>query len=144
LIALLQDDTDGASGADFVAATAITETGAAATVQDILEALAALDALKLPLAGGTLAGHLTMTTAKNIIGATAGAGTMIGSAANQKFGRWGATPVVQQSHIADLKTDYTTGDLDTEAEIITALNATNTALNHILAHLEADGLNATS
>jgi hypothetical protein len=32
----------------------------------------------------------------------------------------------QHIHVADAKVDYTTGDLDTEAEIISALNATNT------------------
>lgn len=42
----------------------------------------------------------------------------------------------QHVHVADLKVDYTTGDLDTEAEIIAALNATNTAINTILAILQ--------
>jgi len=50
----------------------------------------------------------------------------------------------QQSHIADLKTDYTTGDLDTEAELITALNTTNGKINAILAMLETHGLVASS
>ena len=50
----------------------------------------------------------------------------------------------QQAHIADAKTDYTTGDLDTEAEIITALNATNTKINAILLMLETHGLTASS
>lgn len=49
-----------------------------------------------------------------------------------------------QAHIADQKTDYTTGDLDTESEVISALNATNTALNSILAVLEAHKLTASS
>ena len=44
------------------------------------------------------------------------------------------------SHIADLKTDYTTGDLDTEAEQIAAINATNTALNAIKSGLVTAGL----
>lgn len=42
-----------------------------------------------------------------------------------------------EAHIADAKTDYTTGDLDTEAEIISALNATNGKINSMLAVLEA-------
>lgn len=42
-----------------------------------------------------------------------------------------------KNHIADAKTDYTTGDLDTEAEIIAAINATNTTLNTLLAELES-------
>jgi len=45
-----------------------------------------------------------------------------------------------QAAEADLKTDYTAGDLDTEAEIITAINATNTKINAIIAKLEALGL----
>ena len=48
----------------------------------------------------------------------------------------------QQANIAAAKTDYTTGDLDTEAEIIAALNATNTKLNAILTILQNNGLMA--
>ena len=50
----------------------------------------------------------------------------------------------QQAHIEDLKTDYVEGDLDTAAEIATAINATNTKINAILAMLETHGLVATS
>lgn len=50
----------------------------------------------------------------------------------------------QASHIADAKTDYTTGDLDVEAEIIAAANTTNTKLNAILAALEGVGILASS
>ena len=46
----------------------------------------------------------------------------------------------QQAHIADLNAAYAAGDLDTEAEIITAINATNAKINAILAMLEAHGL----
>lgn len=46
----------------------------------------------------------------------------------------------EQAHIADGKTDYTTGDLDSEAKIITAVNAINTKLNAILAALEANDI----
>lgn len=50
----------------------------------------------------------------------------------------------QQIHIDDLKTDYTAGDLDTEAEIISAFNTTNAKINAILAMLETHGLVASS
>lgn len=50
----------------------------------------------------------------------------------------------QQAHINDAKIDYTTGDLDTEAEIIDAVNATNGKINSILAALEALKLLASS
>jgi hypothetical protein len=45
----------------------------------------------------------------------------------------------QTAHIADAKVDYTTPDLDTEAEIIAAFNATNGKINAILAVLEKLG-----
>lgn len=50
----------------------------------------------------------------------------------------------QASHIADAKTDYAAGDLDTEDEIIAAINATNTKINAILAALEGVGILASS
>lgn len=50
----------------------------------------------------------------------------------------------QHAHVVDAKVNYTTLDLDTEAEIITALNATNTKINSILAALEAFGINASA
>jgi len=40
---------------------------------------------------------------------------------------------------ADLKADYTTSDLDTEAEIITAINTTNAGFNTLLAKLRTHG-----
>ncbi|NCC68533.1 MAG: hypothetical protein EOM14_10155 [Clostridia bacterium] len=46
--------------------------------------------------------------------------------------------------IAALKVNYTTGDLDTEAEIITAINATNTAINAVVAALKGVGIIASS
>jgi hypothetical protein len=49
-----------------------------------------------------------------------------------------------QSHIADAKADYTTGDLDSEAEVIAAVNATNAKINSILAALETSGQLKTS
>jgi len=47
-----------------------------------------------------------------------------------------------QAHIADLATDYS--EDNTRLEIITALNATNVAINSILAVLETNGLLKTS
>ncbi|MHB8071552.1 MAG: hypothetical protein ACYDHF_06335 [Candidatus Cryosericum sp.] len=54
-----------------------------------------------------------------------------------KLALFGGAGAVQQNHIADAKTDYTTGDLDIEAEIIAAINTTNGKINAILAVLEA-------
>lgn len=45
-----------------------------------------------------------------------------------------------QTLLADLKVDYTTGDLDTEAEVIAAVNSTNTRINNILTILKNNGL----
>lgn len=46
----------------------------------------------------------------------------------------------QASAISNLNESYGTGDLDSEAEIIAALNATNAAINDILAALRAFGI----
>jgi len=46
----------------------------------------------------------------------------------------------QAASQADLKADYTTGGLDTEAEIIAAINATNAGFNTLLAKLRTHGL----
>jgi len=45
----------------------------------------------------------------------------------------------QTAHIADAKVNYATPDLDTEAEVIVAVNATNVKINAILAVLEKLG-----
>lgn len=50
----------------------------------------------------------------------------------------------QPTHVTALKTDYTTGNLDTEAETIAALNATNTRINLIMTALEGIGVFAKS
>jgi hypothetical protein len=49
-----------------------------------------------------------------------------------------------QAHEADAKANYAAGELDTEAEIITAINAANTTLNNLLAKLETLKLLAAS
>lgn len=41
-----------------------------------------------------------------------------------------------EAHITALNESYGAGDLDTEAEIIVAINATNAALNDLLGELE--------
>lgn len=53
-------------------------------------------------------------------------------------------PRVGSVHIADAKVDYSTPDLDTEAEVIVAVNATNTIVNSALAALEGAGIVAAS
>jgi len=45
----------------------------------------------------------------------------------------------RQSHIGVLTTNYSTGDLDTEAKMIVALNATNSKINSIVSALESYG-----
>ena len=45
---------------------------------------------------------------------------------------------------AALKADYTTGDLDSEAEIIAAINATNAGFNTLLAKTKTHGLLASA
>lgn len=51
---------------------------------------------------------------------------------------------VQPTHLTALKVNYTTGDLDAEAEIIAAINATNTRINAIMTALEGVGVFAAS
>jgi hypothetical protein len=58
-------------------------------------------------------------------------------------GFYGTAPAVQQTGIAAQKINYTAGDLDTEAEIISALNTTNTAINALRTALNALGLTTT-
>ena len=60
-----------------------------------------------------------------------------------KLGFYAATPVVQQTGIAALKTDYQAGDLDNEAKIISAFNTTNTAINALRTALNNLGLTTT-
>ena len=70
-----------------------------------------------------------LATTKTELGKLAGAGAVVSSG-------------TQQAHVADAKVDYQALDLDTEAEIITALNTTNGKINAILAALEAFKINA--
>lgn len=50
----------------------------------------------------------------------------------------------QASNIVPAKADYTAGNLDTEAEIITAFNATNGKINALIAALEAFGISSAT
>ena len=62
-------------------------------------------------------------------------------AAAAAVGFFGATPVGQQDYPGDaLKEDYEAGDLETEEEIISAINATNTIVNSLRTALIALGL----
>ena len=49
----------------------------------------------------------------------------------------------QASAIVNAKADYATGDLDIEAEIITAVNASNGKINAIIAALKGVGIIAS-
>lgn len=83
-------------------------------------------------AGGlTLASHLTMGDAKNVI-LNATTGTKIGTATTQKLGFWNTAPVVQPVHIAD-----PSGGATQDAESRTAIAAIN-------AMLAATGLTASA
>ena len=66
---------------------------------------------------------------------TGGAVKIAGTAITKTAAEINALPIVEQDAEADAKADYTTGDLDIEAEIIAAINATNTKINAILAKL---------
>lgn len=50
----------------------------------------------------------------------------------------------QAAAIANAKVDYTTGDLDAEAEIIAAINTTNGKLNLALAAMRGAGVIASA
>jgi len=61
------------------------------------------------------------------------------------IGFYGATPVAQQTYPgAVLDASYEAGELDTEAEVITAINATNTMVNLLRAALINLGLTVAS
>ena len=124
-------DLSGTFECDGLAETkaGITVTGGALTVTGQTAAFGAAATVGTTLAvtgETTLSNHLNIAAGKNIVLTTTG--TKIGTAAGQKVGFHGASPVAQQSHIADA-TDAT--------DVITRANA-------IIAVLEAYGLTATS
>lgn len=53
-------------------------------------------------------------------------------------------PNMGATHVADAKTDYASPGLDTEAEVIVAVNATNTKLNSVIAACETAGIIKTA
>jgi hypothetical protein len=63
ILAILASETDGAAGADYVGMTAITETGAAANVQSVIEALVTrLKAVTDAASGADLIGATAIAT----------------------------------------------------------------------------------
>lgn len=60
------------------------------------------------------------------------------------LGLLGATPSAQLAHVADVKGDYASGDLDSEAEVISMANALAAAINSLNALVETFGLRASS
>jgi hypothetical protein len=105
-----------AAHASRSSAMVFTVTGTGGTPSDILS---------LDQNGATLAGNLDLTSGH----ALSVNGVQIVSG--------------QQAAIADAKVDYVAGDLDIEAELITALNTTNGKINAILAALRSHGLIAS-
>lgn len=99
------------------------------------------------LTAGTIGGATTLSDSTTLTGAgtvitvlTGSDGIKIGTATTEKLGFCGAAPVVPVTNITAAKTDYTTGDLDTEAEIISAINTLNGKINSILTGLKLLGL----
>ena len=90
---------------------------------------------------------LTMSDAGNII-LNASTGTKIGTATSQKLGFFNATPVVQQSNIADASSSQDEASAaPTQAEfngLRTDVQNLTTKLNAILTALEALGLLANA
>lgn len=101
----------------------------------------------------TVTGDATVTGAFKVVGGATLDALTLGATAVTATGAElnkleGAGDVVASGtpaeNIAAAKTDYGEGDLDTEAEIIAALNTTNTKLNAVIAALEAFGIAASS
>ncbi len=114
------------SGVLFGFALETVGSGATATIEVLLAYGAAItDHLH------TLADVSDVTASAAEVNKLDGAGAVVASG-------------TQAAHVADAKVDYTTGDLDIEAEIIAAFNTTNGKINSILAALEAFGINASS
>lgn len=100
--------------------------------------------------GGASSHKMTLNTAGNLLIGTAtddasGAKLQVASSVNLAAGNAYKINNVQvvgarQAAIANASVSYTTGNLDTEAEIITALNTTNGKINSILAALRTHGL----
>ena len=59
-------------------------------------------------------------------------GTKIGTGATQKLGFYGATPVVRQSHIANITTTATSGSLPSANGTVTIADATTPSVTELL------------
>jgi hypothetical protein len=71
-------------------------------------------------------------------------GTKIGTAAAQKLGFFGATPVVQRTTVTDASVAHALNSTFSDTEVEAALDALGTKINAILASLEALGFHATA
>lgn len=83
------------------------------------------DATKMPLAGGTFSGNVTMADAVNFILDTT-TGTKIGTGTTQKLGFFDATPVVRQAQPAAAA--FTGVYANDGSGIVSAINGIRTAL----------------
>lgn len=97
---------------------------------------------KLPLAGGTVTGDVTIAQTKALI--AAGTGVLVGKTATEKWGFWGTTPAVQPVTQAALKADYVAADVDTAEKTAAVINAVATGFNGLLAKLKTIGLVASA
>lgn len=83
------------------------------------------DATKMPLAGGTFSGDVTMGDGINVVLDTT-TGTKVGTGTSQKLGFFDATPVVRQSQPA--AATFSGVYANDGNGIVTALNGIRTAL----------------
>lgn len=70
------------------------------------------------------------------------AGSQVGSAATEKVGFWGATPVAQPATIADATNTTTT--TSTTTALTTDLDSLRTKFNTLLSQLETAGILASA
>lgn len=117
----------------------LTLKGAASQTANLIEVQSSAGTVLLAVQAD---GDLAITGGVDVV-LSATTGTQFGTATTQLLALWGATPTVQQAAITAVNEAYTTGNLDTEAEIIAALNTQGAALNDALAALRALGLIAS-
>lgn len=99
-------------------------------------------AAALPLAGGTLTGDVTLTDGEHIVLGTT-SGSKLGTAAAQKLGLWGVTPVVQPAAAGQAAVTLSTADgaigaltisdPPTQAEVTALRNACETLADDVIA-----------
>lgn len=85
---------------------------------------------------------LPRATDAEVIGAGGSGGVLIGETSSEKVGFFGATPVVQQTNIADATNTTTT--TSTTTALTTDLDSLRSKFNSLLAKLETLGLLASS